>query len=185
MKRIILFFVVMTAMVCSISAQNADLQKWTKGAMNRSNGIHQIENPKSVGKLNEYCSLMEKSTKFQCGALTFAGIGTGLSIYEKALIPLFADAKFLIIKPRKFTPYIKCGVGYSFAPDKNANGGFYLNPSAGVEYSIYKSKKLFLALGYESQKLEQLKTQKQSLFTAEFAEKLIHNAISIKIGFIF
>ena len=113
------------------------------------------------------------------------GIGTGLSIYEKALIPLFADAKFLIIKPRKFTPYIKCGVGYSFAPDKNAHGGFYLNPSAGVEYSIYKSKKLFLALGYESQKLEQLKTQKQSLFTAEFAEKLIHNAISIKIGFIF
>ena len=98
------------------------------------------------------------------------GIGTGLSIYEKALIPLFADAKFLITKPRKFTPYIECGVGYSFAPDKNANGGFY---------------KLFLALGYESQKLEQLKTQKQSLFTAEFAEKLSHNAISIKIGFIF
>lgn len=113
------------------------------------------------------------------------GIGTGLSIYEKALIPLFADAKFLIIKPRKFTPYIECGVGYSFAPDKNANGSFYLNPSVGIEYSICESKKLFLALGYESQKLEQLKTQKQSLFTAEFAEKLIHNAISIKIGFIF
>ena len=113
------------------------------------------------------------------------GVGTGLSIYEKVLIPLFADAKFLIIKPRKFTPYIECGVGYSFAPNKNANGGFYLNPSAGVEYSICKSKKLFLALGYESQKLERLKTQKQSLFTAEFAEKLSHNAISIKIGFMF
>ena len=113
------------------------------------------------------------------------GVGTGLSIYEKTLIPLFADAKLLIIKPRKFTPYIECGVGYSFAPNKNANGGFYLNPSAGVEYSICKSKKLFLALGYESQKLERLKTQKQSLFTAEFAEKLNHHAISIKIGFMF
>lgn len=113
------------------------------------------------------------------------GVGTGLSIYEKVLIPLFADTKFLIIKPRKFTPYIECGVGYSFAPNKNANGGFYLNPSAGVEYSICKSKKLFLALGYESQKFERLKTQKQSLFTAEFAEKLSHNAISIKIGFMF
>ena len=54
-----------------------------------------------------------------------------------------------------------------------------------IEYSICESNKLFLALGYESQKLEQLKTQKQSLFTAEFAEKLSHNAISIKIGFIF
>lgn len=113
------------------------------------------------------------------------GIGTGLSIYEKALIPLFADVKFKIIKPRKFTPYIECGVGYSFTPDKNANGGFYLNPSAGVEYSVYGDKKLFLSLGYESQKLERLKTQKQSLFTAEFAEKLSHNAISIKIGFMF
>ena len=80
MKRIILLFAVMTAMVCSITAQNADLQRWTNRATNRSNGIHQIENPKSVGKLNEYCTLMEKSTKFQCGALTFAGIGTGLSI---------------------------------------------------------------------------------------------------------
>ncbi len=55
----------------------------------------------------------------------------------------------------------------------------------GVLNTKMESKKLFLALGYESQKLEQLKTQKQSLFTAEFAEKLIHNAISIKIGFIF
>lgn len=113
------------------------------------------------------------------------GIGTGLSIYEKALIPVFADTKFSIIKPKKFTPYIECGVGYGFAPDKNANAGFYLNPSVGVEYSICESKKLFLALGYESQKLERLKTQKQSLFTAEFAEKLSHNAISIKIGFMF
>ena len=110
------------------------------------------------------------------------GIGTGLSIYEKTLIPLFADAKLLIIKPRKFTPYIECGVGYSFAPDKNANGGFYLNPSVGVEYSICKSKKLFLTLGYESQKLGRLKTQKQSLFTAEFAEKYLKQGTKMVVS---
>ena len=109
----------MTAMVCSISAQNADLQKWTKGATNRSNGIHQIENPKSVGKLNEYCSLMEKSTKFQCGALTFAGIGTGLSIagaiigtkgnddYEGDLDKMESD--------RKTRKSLFIGAGVSFA----------------------------------------------------------------------
>lgn len=106
-------------MVCSISAQNADLQKWTKGATNRSNGIHQIENPKSVGKLNEYCSLMEKSTKFQCGALTFAGIGTGLSIagaiigtkgnddYEGDLDKMESD--------RKTRKSLFIGAGISFA----------------------------------------------------------------------
>lgn len=113
------------------------------------------------------------------------GIGTGLSIYEKILIPLFADAKFAIIKPGKFTPYLECGIGYSFAPDKNANGGFYLSPSIGIQYSIYKNKKVFFALGYELQKLERLKTQEQPLFTAEFAEKLNHSSISVKIGFIF
>lgn len=115
----------------------------------------------------------------------FVGAGTGVSIYEKVLLPLFADAKFAIMKPRKFTPYIECGVGYSFALDRNSNGGFYLNPSIGMQYSICVDKKLFFALGYELQKLEQLKTQEQSLFTVEFAEKLRHNSISIKVGFIF
>lgn len=114
-----------------------------------------------------------------------AGIGTGLSIYEKTLIPLFSNAKFTITKPRKFTPYIECGVGYSFAPDKNANGGFYLNPSVGLQYSVCEDKRLFFALGYELQKLERLKAQEQPLFKAEFAEKLSHNVISIKIGFMF
>ena len=114
-----------------------------------------------------------------------AGIGTGISIYEKTLIPVFANVKFTITKLKKFTPYIECGVGYSFAPYKNANGGFYLNPSAGIQYSVYRNKRLFLALGYESQKIERVKTQEQPLFTAEFAEKLNYNVISIKIGFMF
>lgn len=113
------------------------------------------------------------------------GIATGLSIYEKALIPLFANAKFTITKPRKFTPYIECGVGYSFAPEKNANGGFYLNPSVGIQYAICGNKRLFFALGYESQKLERVKAQEQPLFTTKFAKKLNHHAISIKIGFMF
>lgn len=114
-----------------------------------------------------------------------AGIGTGLSIYEKALIPLFTNAKFTITKPQKATPYIECGIGYSFAADKNTNGGFYLNPSVGIQYSICREKKLFFALGYELQKLERVKIQEHPLFTTEFTEKLSHHAISIKIGFMF
>lgn len=114
-----------------------------------------------------------------------AGIGTGLSVYEKALIPIFADVKYAIARPKRFTPYIECGIGYSFAPDKNANGGFYLNPSIGVQYSVWGEKKLFFALGYELQKLERVKRQEQLLFKTEVTERLRHNAISIKIGFMF
>ena len=114
-----------------------------------------------------------------------AGVGSGISFYEKALIPLFADVKFAILKPRKFTPYLECSVGYSFAPSKNANGGFYLNPSVGVQYKIHNKIQLFCALGYELQKLERLKRYENSLLITELAEKLNHNSISLKIGFIY
>lgn len=114
-----------------------------------------------------------------------AGIGTGLSFYEKTLIPLFADVKFALIRPRKFTPFLECGAGYSFAPGKHVKGGVYLNPSAGVQYSVCRRRILFIALGYELQKLERLKKYESPLFTAELAEKLNHSSISVKAGFIF
>lgn len=113
------------------------------------------------------------------------GVGTGLSIYEKALIPLFADAKYFVVKPGKVTPYLEYGVGYSFSPDKNTNGGFYMNPSIGIQYSICKNNKVFFALGYELQEFERLKTRENSLFLSEFSEKLSHSSVSLKIGFVF
>ena len=114
-----------------------------------------------------------------------AGIGTGLSCYEKTLIPLFADVRFNIIKPRKFTPCLTYSGGYGFAPDKNTNGGIYLNPSFGLQYSIGGNKKLFLAAGYELQKFERLKKYESPYFEAEFEEQLSHNSLSLKIGFMF
>lgn len=113
------------------------------------------------------------------------GIGSGVSLYEKALIPLFAAAKFTIERGRKFTPYLECGAGYSFASGPKANGGFYLNPSAGLLYSLGENRRLFWALGYEGQKLERLKTQQQAFGTVEWVEKLNHASVSVKIGLVF
>ena len=45
--------------------------------------------------------------------------------------------------------------------------------------------KLQLAIGYELQKLERLKTQTDNYFHKEFAEKLSHNMISVKFGLCF
>lgn len=115
----------------------------------------------------------------------FVGIGSGLSFYEKTLIPLFADVKWLMTKPKRWTPFLECGVGYSFAPEQKVNGGFYLNPSVGMQYSLCRRQKLFLALGYDLQEFERLKTKTQSLFVAEFAEHLSHHSVSIKVGWIF
>lgn len=114
-----------------------------------------------------------------------AGIGTGISVYEKALIPVFADAKFLITRPHRFTPYVECGIGYAFAPSKDANGGFYLNPAIGVQYALKNKMKILLAVGYESQYMERLKKCSSEYIESEFNEKLTHHSISFKIGFLY
>lgn len=113
------------------------------------------------------------------------GAGTGLLVYEEALIPAFVDAKFLLTAPRKFVPYLLCGAGYAFAPTKEANGGFLLNPSIGVQYAIHGNIKLLLGLGYEMQKLERLKKYKNDYYIAEFKEKLTHNTLSVRFGILF
>lgn len=114
-----------------------------------------------------------------------AGIGTGVSVYEKTSIPLFADVRFALTKPRKFTPFWEWAAGYGFAPGKDVNGGFFLNPSLGVQCKVCGRQKVFIALGYEIQKLERLKKYEFPLFTAEFAEKLNHRSISVKAGLVF
>lgn len=111
-----------------------------------------------------------------------AGVGTGVSLYEKTIVPIFADVKFRICKPRKFTPFIQCSAGYGIAVSKDTNGGICINPTAGISYSVYKRMKLFVSVGYELQKLERLKEYDSEIVTVEFSEKLSHNLISMKVG---
>lgn len=110
------------------------------------------------------------------------GVGTGLSFYEKMLIPLFGDIRFQIGRTRRFTPYAEFGMGYSFAPQSNANGGFFMNPSIGIQYPLKNKMSLQLAVGYELQELERLKTHTDDYFSKEFIEKLSHHSISIRLG---
>lgn len=110
------------------------------------------------------------------------GVGTGVSIYEKPLIPIFTDARIYVCKPRRFTPFIKCGAGYGFAVSDNANGGIYINPAIGISCVVHKGMKLLVQMGYDIQKLERLKGYENDIIYAEFVEKLNHNIISLKIG---
>ena len=114
-----------------------------------------------------------------------AGVGTGLSVYETTLIPLFADAKFALTRVNKFVPYVECGGGYAFAANSKANGGFYLNPSLGVQYALSGKMKLHLAAGYEYQQSERLKEYSNDYFTVNFVEKLNRHSISVKVGVLF
>lgn len=110
------------------------------------------------------------------------GVGTGLSFYEKTLIPVYGDVRFQIGRERKFTPYAELAIGYSFAPTSNTNGGSFINPSIGVQYPLKNKMKLQLAVGYELQDLKRLKTHNDDYFSKEFAEQLNHHSISFKLG---
>lgn len=114
-----------------------------------------------------------------------AGVGTGLSFYEKPVIPLFAEARFDLLKPRKLTPYIAAGIGYGFVPSDEANGGLYLHPAIGVRYTFRKNLQFLLSAGYEMQKLERRKEYESAFFCAGWKEKLHHNSLSIRAGLAF
>ena len=103
------------------------------------------------------------------------GAGSGLSVYEKVLVPLYANVQFFITQPRKLTPYLECNIGGSFAAAKEANGGFYLSPSIGTQLKLTQKLKMNFALGYEIQKLERLKEHTDEYFHTKFKEKLSHH----------
>lgn len=86
---------------------------------------------------------------------------------------------------RKFTPYAELAAGYSFAPSDDANGGFFMNPSVGIQYPLKNKMRLQLAVGYELQELERLKKQTDNNFHKEFAEELSHHSVSIRLGLCF
>lgn len=113
------------------------------------------------------------------------GAGTGLSFYEKALVPLYADAKFLFARPRRFTPYAEFAAGYAFALRGDADGGLMLGPAVGVQYALRTGMHLFFSAGYELQKLERLREYRGDWFSAGFCEKLSHGTLLFQVGVLF
>jgi hypothetical protein len=109
------------------------------------------------------------------------GLAGAPLFYEKMLIPVYGDVRFQIGRERKITPYVEIAAGYSFAPSGNANGGFFMNPSIGIQYPLKNKIKLQLAVGYELQELERLKKHIDNYFLKEFEEQLSPRSISISI----
>lgn len=119
---------------------------------------------------------------YHIGQRLTIGAGSGLSIYEKALIPLYANAQFFMTRPKKLTPYLECNIGGSLAAAKETNGGFYLSPSVGAQVKLTQKLKMNIALGYEIQQLERLKQRTDEYFHTEFKEELSHYSITLKVG---
>lgn len=80
MKSIILFFAIITTVVCSVSAQSSELQKWANKTGKGKSSVSQSSKSSETVQTSDYRMFMEKSTKYQCGAVAFVGVGAGLSI---------------------------------------------------------------------------------------------------------
>lgn len=174
MKKLIILFI----LVCVVSGIKAQVRERLSFATTVGTAIA-ASTPKSTPFEWQVLGYYHFNDRFS------GGFGTGLSFHEKMLLPVFADVKWTVTRARLFTPYLECGIGYSFALCKKSNGGFYINPSIGMQYPIGGKKRLSLAIGYEQQKLERLKTHENQYFKAEFKERLRHGGISFKIGFLF
>lgn len=125
---------------------------------------------------------MQATGRYNLTPRLSAGIGTGLSVYEKALIPFFAQVRFLLTRPHKFTPYAVCSGGYSFAPHRQVSGGIFLNPNIGIRYSAAGRMKLIFSIGYELQRLERLKAYEDEYMGVQFKETLGHHSLVVKAG---
>ena len=114
------------------------------------------------------------------------GLGSGFSLYDgDILIPLTGNVQFDLLKPARFTPYLDCSAGYSFAPSGKVVGGFYLSPSVGVRMNVWSDKKLLFALGYGLQDLKRLREYSTSHFVSSYEESLNYHCLSVKLGVVF
>lgn len=80
MKSIILFFAIITTVIGSVSAQSSELQKWANKTGKGKSSVSQSTKGSEPIQTSDYRMFMEKSTKYQCGAVAFVGVGAGLSI---------------------------------------------------------------------------------------------------------
>ncbi len=113
------------------------------------------------------------------------GGGTGFEQYDNiSVIPLYANVKYTINPLAKYNVFADCSAGYGFAPKKENNGGFLLNPEFGVQCELW-DKMFSIAVGYGAQKLERLKSNSDNYASSRFVEKLDLSSVNIKLGIIF
>lgn len=114
-----------------------------------------------------------------------AGVGTGVLVYEKVLVPLFADVRYMIGRERLLTPFAEAAVGYSVTLSTDAHGGVVVNPSVGVQWRASGGVRLLLSVGWETQRFERLISRTDTYSHKEFAERLTRGAATLSLGVAF
>ena len=177
MKRAI-FLDALCALLClPVAAQN-ERQRFSYSA-EAGVGIP-FSTPKATPGLIRLAAYYNLGSRWELGA------GTGVSLIDQTvLIPLFGEVRFGLTRPHRFTPYLACAVGHSFAPAPGVDGGFLLSPAVGVKWKLKPRLRVQLAVGYESQGLSRLRSYSDAYFDYGFREELVHHSLTIRAGVTF
>lgn len=137
---------------------------------------------------------------YQINSNIYTGIGTGFEYYKFAVLPIFAEAKY-VFEEGKISSLLSFKLGYSIPiskPDNNQDyysdqilkhyGGIQINPEAGIRIILTNSKLLFITMGYHFQQLSYRKLSHRYWFDQyqyESTVKTDYNRISMRVGFMF
>ena len=149
MKRIILMSVIISAFISAVFAQEAIRYEKPIILLNYEKGYITINEFTAGFGLGITDAPYAKDFfgittvhAYQISKNFIAGGGTGISFYNGgALVPLFLDFRYRIYVSR-VTPYVVADEGILFDFSGKKDMRFYINPGAGVSYTI-KTKLAF------------------------------------------
>jgi hypothetical protein len=131
---------------------------------------------------------------WQWGQRFFAGFGLGYEHYDRGVMPLFAETKYMF-GAESFSPFLSFRIGYAFPVENQKQtdyygnitetyGGILLNPEAGIRIAVGSKSAFIAGIGYNYQELSYRETYNiwgnydKTVFTN-------FNRISVRLGFIF
>lgn len=124
----------------------------------------------------------------------FAGLGLGYEHYDRGVMPLFAEAKYMF-GTESFSPFLSFRIGYAFPMEKKEQndyygnvtetyGGILLNPEAGIRIAVGSKSAFIAGIGYNYQELSYREAYN---IWGNYDKKVFtnYNRISVRLGFIF
>jgi opacity protein-like surface antigen len=152
MKRILLFTLFIAGFISAVFAQKALRYEKPVVLLNSDKGYITINEFTAGFGLGNTTTPYAKDFfgittvhAYQISKNFLIGVGTGISFYNGgALVPLFLDFRYRIYVSR-VTPYVVANEGVLFDFSGKKDTRFYINPGAGVSYTI--KPKLALSFG--------------------------------------
>ncbi len=110
------------------------------------------------------------------------GLGTGISKYHSVMIPAYGCLRYDLTRPHRFTPFVTCAAGHTFATHRHTSGGFYLSTEVGISYALSGRRALTLSIGYELQEYTRLQSFDSPLILSQYVEHISNSALTASIG---